>query len=126
MLFPMKGPDSLTRCLDEKGQVCLSHVHMCRRFYSKFRGLLGTDSISPQQGCWLEGASSVHMFGMRYALDIVFLDRDSRILKIVPHLRPWGVSPWVPASRAVLEIAAGRAAELEWRSGQVLQFEEIR
>ena len=100
-------------------------VCACAGFVSKFRGLLGTDGIAPGQGCWLEGASSVHMFGMRYALDIVFLDRDSRIVRLVPGLRPWAISPLVPSARAVLEIAAGRAGELGWKTGQALVFEEI-
>jgi hypothetical protein len=51
----------------------------------------------------------MHMFFMRFAIDIVFLDRDDRVVRISRELKPWRVSPIVFGARQALELAAGAA-----------------
>jgi hypothetical protein len=57
----------------------------------------------------------MHMFFMRFPIDIVFLDRSNRVLRINRGLKPWRVSSMVFGARRALELAAGAAA----RSGTV-------
>src|SRR5207244_12983779 len=81
----------------------------------KARGLLGRDSMDPDEGLLfvrqrIEPFMWMHMFFMRFAIDIVFLDRDDRVVHISHHLRPWRVSPVLFAARKAIELAAGAAA----------------
>lgn len=59
---------------------------MLTRFLEKARGLLGTGPDAEPVA--LVGCSSVHTFGMRYALDIAFVSRDGRVIRVVRRLGP--------------------------------------
>jgi uncharacterized membrane protein (UPF0127 family) len=67
----------------------------------------------------LRPAASVHTWFMRFSIDVVFLDRELRVLKIVPRLSPWRVASGRGA-RAVLELAAGECERRGLRPGDCL------
>jgi uncharacterized membrane protein (UPF0127 family) len=80
----------------------------------KTRGLLGRDQLNPDQGLLftrgrLEPFMWMHMFFMRFAIDIVFLDRENRVIHISSRLKPWRVSRIVLGAQQALELAAGAA-----------------
>ena len=72
-------------------------------------GLLGRSGLEPGEGLWIEGAPSIHMFFMRFAIDAVFISADGRVTKVVPNLRPWRVVWWARGARDCLELPAGAA-----------------
>ena len=79
------------------------------------RGLLGRHSLAADEGLLfvrqrLEPFMWMHMFFMRFAIDIVFLDRDDRVVHISRELKPWRVSAVVFRARKALELAPGAAA----------------
>ena len=88
------------------------------------RGLLGRDSLDPGSGMLLDASPSVHMFFMRFAIDVVFLDRDWKVVAVTHRLRPWRVTG---ARRAVaaLELPAGTAAAVGVEEGDVLLREDL-
>jgi uncharacterized protein len=75
------------------------------------RGLMGRDALAPLQGLLLRRCRSIHTFGMRFAIDAVLLDRGDRVLAIVP-MPPRRVLLPRRRARHILEVAAGRGAEL--------------
>jgi uncharacterized protein len=76
---------------------------------SRMRGLLGRDGIEPGHGLLIKPTNSVHMFFMRFAIDVVFLDRDLGVKKIVEALAPWRMAG-CRGAKAALELPAGEAA----------------
>jgi uncharacterized membrane protein (UPF0127 family) len=76
---------------------------------ARMRGLLGRKSLPNGEGILLRPASSVHTAFMRFPIDAVFLDRELRVLKVAPDLRPWRTAARRKA-HAVLELPAGEAA----------------
>jgi uncharacterized membrane protein (UPF0127 family) len=70
------------------------------------RGLLGRKRLDYSEGILLRPASSVHTFFMLFPIDVVFLDRDLSVLRVVPEVRPWR-AVWGSGAAAVLELAAG-------------------
>lgn len=84
-------------------------------------GLLGRASLPEDEGLLLAPAWSIHTWGMRFPIDVVFIDRDERVLRIVPAMRPWRVvSHW--HAHAVVELAAGRARALGLHEGRRLEW----
>jgi uncharacterized protein len=77
------------------------------------RRLDGMDGID---GLWLSPCAAVHMVGMAYALDVVFLDAAGDALRVVPGLRPWRAAA-CRGARHTLELRAGLAAALAIRPG---------
>lgn len=84
---------------------CLVASNIRRRMV----GLVGRKELAPDEGLLLKPANSIHTFLMRFPIDAVFLDRDQRVLKVVPTIPPGRVAGAARA-RAVLELPAGRAA----------------
>jgi uncharacterized membrane protein (UPF0127 family) len=85
------------------------------------RGLLNRTALEDDEGLLFESSRMLpvmwmHTFFMRFAIDIVFLDRDGRIIKIDPLLKPWRFSTLVFGAAQALELAAGAAR----RSGATL------
>lgn len=81
-------------------------VRTAKTFLQRLKGLLFTDSLPEHTGLLLENCNSIHMFGMRYALDIVFVDQNFRICKIVKNLKPWHIAVCLRA-RHTIELPAG-------------------
>ena len=88
--------------------------------WTRLRGLLGTSALAVGSGLWIRPCRQVHMFGMRYAIDVVFLDTTNTIVAVAPDLLPWRISPLVKAASSVLELPAGTAARLGLQAGQQL------
>jgi hypothetical protein len=61
---------------------------------------------------------------MKFAIDVVYLDRNKRVRKVTPGLRPWRLSGCLPA-HSVLELPAGTAAETGTQRGDQLVFEQL-
>jgi protein-S-isoprenylcysteine O-methyltransferase Ste14/uncharacterized membrane protein (UPF0127 family) len=105
------------------GSVIADRLRVADTHWTRLRGLLGTDGLAPGAGLWITPCRQVHMFGMRYAIDVVFLDRDSRIVALVSELAPWRVSPSVKHAASVIELPAGTIARLGLRAGAALAIE---
>src|SRR5206468_3664168 len=75
--------------------------------WARLRGLLGTKGLNPGEGLWLRPCRQIHMFGMRYAVDAVFLDARQRVVRALPDFAPGRVSPHVRDAESVLELPAG-------------------
>jgi uncharacterized protein len=76
---------------------------------ARMRGLLGRSTLEPGEGLLIRRSGSIHTFFMRFAIDAVFLDRDLRVLKIVPDIKPWRTAA-SRGAKSVLELHAGEAA----------------
>jgi uncharacterized protein len=91
---------------------------------TRMRGLLGRRGLDPDGGMLITRTASVMTFMMRFAIDVVFLDRDGRIVGIAHDLRPWRVAG-ARRAKSSLELPAGTAAARGLRVGDVLAFEPV-
>ena len=94
------------------------------------RGLLGRDGLEAGTGMKFENGRFtpmmwMHMLFMRFAIDIVFLDRRGRVIKVNRNLKPWRVSSMVFGARTALELPAGAAEGSATRAGDQIRFEPI-
>jgi uncharacterized membrane protein (UPF0127 family) len=49
----------------------------------------------------------IHTFFMRFSIDVLFLDRQLKVLRVIEDLKPWRLSPWVLRAHSVLELPGG-------------------
>ena len=87
--------------------------------FQRMRGLLGRSSLAPGEGILLRPAGSVHTAFMRFAIDVVFVDREGEVLRIAEALPPWRTAS-ARGAKAVVELAAGAAAAAGLTAGQRL------
>jgi uncharacterized membrane protein (UPF0127 family) len=87
---------------------------------SRRRGLLGTGSLGDGYGLLIVPCRQVHTFGMRYPIDIVFVDEAWKVKRVVKDMKPGRIGALVIKARAALELPAGRAAETGTMVGDML------
>jgi uncharacterized membrane protein (UPF0127 family) len=88
-------------------------------FAARLRGLLGSRGLAPGEGLLIPRTSSVHTHFMRFAIDVVFVDGEGRVAKIVRGLRPWRVAG-ARGAVDVLELPAGHCDRVGLREGALL------
>jgi uncharacterized membrane protein (UPF0127 family) len=81
-------------------------VRQARGFLGRARGWLGLAEAPDQEALWLKPCSAVHTFGMRFELDLVFLDRKQRVLSTRHQVRPFRAC-WHPGACSTVELPAG-------------------
>lgn len=91
--------------------------------WERLRGLLGRPPLGAGQGLLIDPCPSVHTIGMRYALDLAFLDPQWRVLSLVRELPPLRFAGCAKA-RATLELPPGALAAAGIAAGDVLEWRE--
>ena len=84
-----------------------SVAYHANTFASRLLGLAFLDELPPGHALFFWDCRSVHTFGMRFPIDVAFLDRERRVTTIVCAMRPWRFGAPRIGSRAVIEAEAG-------------------
>jgi len=87
-------------------------VYRPNRFWERHLGLLVRPPLRPEEALWLDPCGSIHTGGMRYDLDVAFLDFEQRILAVRRGVRPWRVILAPAGTCSALEFPAGGAGGL--------------
>jgi uncharacterized protein len=111
---------SLTRA---NADCVIKNVRKTNNFFERMRGLLGTKELNVDEGLLITPCSSVHTFCMRYTIDILFLDKQLKIIKTVKSLKPWRMAA-SNVSSMVLELADDSINKLQLKSGQQLEWHD--
>lgn len=98
--------------------------------FERVQGWLKRDSVADGEGLLICPCASIHTLGMRFAIDIVFLDVQGRVVKLARRVPParlaWG--PWaslfMPWKFQVLELPAGTLEAAALRVGQILDISD--
>jgi uncharacterized membrane protein (UPF0127 family) len=85
------------------------------------RGLLKHTSLEKGDGLWITPTQSVHMFFMKFAIDLVYLNRQKRVVKVRREIRPWRISVCFKA-HSVLELPVGTIGESQTEIGDQMEF----
>ena len=88
-------------------------------------GLLKHDHLDEGHGLWIVPCEAVHMFFMKFALDIVYLDRKHRVKRVVRNLKPWRMSMCLPA-HSVLELPIGTIDRTATEVGDQIELSQTR
>jgi uncharacterized protein len=96
-------------------------VEVADRGFKRSKGLLGRDCLAPGEGLWILPCEAVHTFGMRFSIDLVYLDRRHRVKKVRSDVPPWRMSGCLSA-HSVLELAPGTVRKTQTKPGDRLEF----
>ena len=102
-----------------RGNVVCEQVVVADRARRRMRGLLGRRSLPPGEGMLLQPSPSIHTAFMRFPIDVVFLDRNLRVIKLVEHLPPWHTASAIEG-RSTLELSAGEIVRRRVQVGDQL------
>ena len=88
------------------------------------RGLLGRTGLAPGEGLWIAPCEWVHMFGMKFAIDLVVLDKAGRGVGTKSDLRPGRIGPLFWGAHSTIELPVGAIAASETQKGDQIRWEE--
>ena len=106
------------------GTVVAERCVVAERLFARMRGLLGRSALPPGEGLLIQHAPSVHMFFMRFPIDVVFIDRDRRVLRVSVGLAPWRIAG-ARGAVAALELPARSTVGLDLAPGTRLELVEL-
>jgi uncharacterized membrane protein (UPF0127 family) len=84
-------------------------VRIADNFLTRGLGLLVGSPLGAAEGLLIAPCGSIHTIGMRYSIDVVFLDRHARVLRVCDDVRA-GRFRFARGARGALELRAGIAA----------------
>jgi hypothetical protein len=109
-----------------KGRVVARDIRVLKRCFERARGLLFRPKIKEDQAFVFyfpkEGYWSFHMFFMTYAIDIIWLDREKRIVDMIAGFKPFEVHKPSRKARYVIEMPVGKIKKYKIREKDKLEF----
>ncbi len=90
-----------------KNKSVAADVETADDFFSRGIGLLGRAGLPEGGALWLVPGNSIHTYFMRFAIDVLFLDKTLEVKHVIEDMKPWRLSPWVREAHSVLEMNAG-------------------
>ena len=90
--------------------------------WSRLRGLMATDvtRFPPGVGLWIVPCRGVHTFGMRFPIDVVYLNGDNKVVYLQENLRPWRIAPVRLSAASVVELPPGTIRQTQTGVGDVI------
>ncbi len=101
------------------GQSIASSVEVATTRTARRRGLLGRASLPAGCAFVLAPCRAVHTIGMRFAIDVLFVDGDGRVLKIVEQMSGWRIAI-APAAAVTIELWSGAVRAMDVHVGDRL------
>jgi uncharacterized membrane protein (UPF0127 family) len=106
--------------------VLIPRVHVAERFRERLMGLMGRSPPGPGYALLLRPCASIHTCFMRFALDAIFLNADSVVVRVVRNIRPWRITWGGARAACVVETEAGWLPESAIQPGDRLTFSSLR
>ena len=97
-------------------------VRLADSWWARLRGMMGRPEPAEDEGMLLVPCRSVHMYWMKYPLDVAFLAADGRVVATYHGLAPSRRSKWHGDAERALELKAGRLADTQTEVGDVLEL----
>lgn len=110
--FPLK--------LMNRDGVLVENCYVAQKLLARMRGLLGSTELKSEEALWLSPCQQVHMWFMKFPIDVVFISHDGSIVGM-ESLKPWRISKFYWKAHAAIEIAAGSLQK--WNLKTEDQFE---
>jgi uncharacterized protein len=121
--MPVRGKSVLRLVHPASETVLAERLERPRTFVGRGLGLMFRRSLPPETAMWIAPCNGIHTFFMRFPIDVVFLDRRQRVVRVYPSLRRWRLVPLVLGAHSVVELAAGTLLPLALSKGDQLAIE---
>ena len=96
----------------------------CRadNFFTRFKGLMFVKDIDDNYALHITPCNQIHMLNMRFALDVIYLSENGRVVKVDENVQPGKICKTVRNAKSVIEMKAFAAAKLGINQGDVLEM----
>jgi uncharacterized membrane protein (UPF0127 family) len=117
------GPRTVRLVNESRGSELGKRVEVADNFWTRFRGLMLRGGLEPDGGLVIEPCSSIHTMWMRFPIDVLYMDKEHRVVRADAAMPPWRIGPLRPGSHYVIELPAGTIAASGTQPGDTLRLE---
>jgi len=107
-----------------KGIWLASDLEVADSFWKRMVGLLGRTHLHPSKGLWIRSCDAIHTIGMLFPIDVLFLDRQGRVVKAVNNLSPFRLVFPVKSASSVIELPAHTIRQTQTAEGDLVEVME--
>lgn len=102
------GGDGIKILNSSRATVISECAQEARTFWARGRGLMMKSQFPVGSALVIDPCSSIHMFFMRVPLDVLYMNREDRVVRAQAGIKPWRVGPLVTrGAKYVIELPAG-------------------
>lgn len=106
----------------QSGIELANKLNIASSLFMRMKGLLGRKDLSSGEGLWLKPCKGVHSFGMRFAIDVVVLDRNLGVIAIINSLQPNRTTGIFRKAETILELPACSVASCGLKTGDTVEM----
>ena len=110
------------RCITADGIVIAQEVEEARSFLKRLKGLMFRAEMKLGTAMLLAPCPQIHTCFMRFSIDVLFLDKEGKIVRVIENMNPWRLSPIVCHAVQTLEMPAGTLCG-RVKAGMQVRFE---
>ncbi len=103
-----------------------TRAQVAETFWTRLRGLIGRASLEPGEGLIIRPCKGVHMWFMRFPIDVIYVGEEDVVIDIDEALPPWRIGRPRPQARYVIELPAGTVRATGTRIGDVLSSQPTK
>jgi uncharacterized membrane protein (UPF0127 family) len=115
--------NSLSDAAPSNIEMISSEIEVADSFFTGLFGLIFKRRLKKSEGLLIKKCNSIHTFGMRYCIDIIFLDKFDEITAVFHNLKPFRFTPFIKNASKVLELNSGFINSVPLKIGDRLYFE---
>ena len=108
-----------------KGVVITQKAQIASSLGQRLKGLLGKKSLPANEGLILKPCASIHTFFMRFPIDVLFLDKNMRVIRLIHDMSPAHLSSTAWGSKMTIELPAGKINQTSTQVGDILELKTL-
>jgi uncharacterized membrane protein (UPF0127 family) len=98
-----------------------SHVEIASNSWQRMKGLLGITNFPQGEALIITHCQSIHMFFMKFPIDVVFCDRQDKVVGLCSNIKPFSLSPIFFKASYAIELPSGSVAASKTQVGDQIK-----
>ena len=98
-----------------------SHIEIAQNLWARMKGLLGARNLPPHNALIITHCRSIHMFFMKFSIDVIFCDRRNKVVGLCGELKPFCLSPVFFNASYAIELPPGSIAASKTQIGDQIK-----
>jgi uncharacterized membrane protein (UPF0127 family) len=106
----------------DNGEMIAEFIEPAETFFTRLKGLMFREELSNDGGLYLHPCKSIHTFFMKFPIDVLYLDKEWKIVGMEEQLEPGKMGGHFKGVASVIELASGSIEKNDIQEGQIVKL----